>query len=163
MIAGAKSLVSLKARYCNLGMHSTIAIAAALVGNSNLTRLDVCNNSIWWDEKKVDENEVEIEDKSEIYCREIIENKKTMSPYDAKGVYKTQAEIDRAIANGTFSIAKTMHVDKNGNIFFLVYDKAKLESQEEIHLRKLQLQKRQKIKLEQAQKLNRLLMQQASL
>ena len=115
------------------------------------------------DEKKVDANEIEIEDKSEIYCREIIENKKTMSPYDAKGVYKTQAEIDRAIANGTFSIAKTMHVDKNGNIFFLVYDKKKLESKESIRMRELQLQERQKRQLEQAQKLNRLLMQQASL
>ena len=46
-----------------------------------------------------------------------------MSPYDAKGIYKTQAEIDRAIANGNFQIEKTIYVDKNGTIFFLVYDK----------------------------------------
>ena len=61
------------------------------------------------------------ESKQEIYCREICRGDR-MSPYDAKGVYKTKAEVDRAIRDGTFDIAKTMYVDKNNNIFFLAYD-----------------------------------------
>ena len=55
LIMGSKSLVSLSARYCNMGMHSTVAIANALSVNKHLTKLDVSNNSIWWDEKTVDE------------------------------------------------------------------------------------------------------------
>lgn len=118
-------------------------------------------------EQKIDENEVEVEDKSEIVCREIIHNKKTMSPYDAKGIYKTQAEIDTAIANGTFRIEKTIHVDKNGTIFFLVYDKqtTKLaaEKQGEVSMRDLRIQELQQNKLRQASKLNNMLKRHAAL
>jgi len=114
-------------------------------------------------EQKVDENEVEIEDKSEIICREIIDNKKTMSPYDAKGVYKTQAEIDQAVENGNFQIEKTIHIDKNGQIFFLAYDRPKTnmaaEKQRKASMRKMQLQKLQQSKLQQTSKLNKLLEQ----
>ena len=113
-------------------------------------------------EEKVDENEIEI-DKSEIICRDIINNQQTMSPYDAKGIYKTQAEIDRAIANGTFRIEKTIHVDKNGRIFFLVYDKQTTqlaaEKQKQISLQNLRLQKLQQSKLLQTSKLDKLLKQ----
>ena len=45
-----------------------------------------------------------------------------MSPYDAKGVYKTKAEVDAAVRNGTFDVAKTMYVDNSGRIFFLALD-----------------------------------------
>ena len=111
-------------------------------------------------EQKIDENEVEIEDKSEIVCREIIHNKKTMSPYDAKGIYKTQKEIDQAIANGTFQIEKTIHVDRNGQIFFLAYDRPKTElaaeKQRKISMRQMRLQKLQQSKLRQTSKLNKL-------
>ena len=42
--------------------------------------------------------------------------------YDAKNVYRSQAEIDRDIKRGQFKIEKTFTTDLNGNLFFLCYD-----------------------------------------
>ena len=47
-----------------------------------------------------------------------------ISPYDVKRVYKTEDEINRAIAKGTFTHSKLMHMNWNDkNVFFLCYDK----------------------------------------
>ena len=42
--------------------------------------------------------------------------------YDAKNVYRSQAEIDRDIKRGQFKIEKTFTTDLNGTLFFLCYD-----------------------------------------
>ena len=112
-------------------------------------------------DEKIDENEI---DNSEIVCREICRGD-TMSPYDAKGVYKTQAEVDRAVKNGTFNIAKTMYVDKNNNIFFLAYQRNELETkkQKQISVQKMQFPDTQQIQLDKAQKLDEMLRLQATL
>ena len=101
------------------------------------------------------------EPKSTIVCREIC-NGKTMSPYDARGVYKTQSEVDRAVRNGTFDISKTMYVDRNNRIFFLAYEKNELEKtkQKQISMQKMQFPNSQQMELDQTQKLDQLLRKQ---
>ena len=50
------SITSLKASYCNMGMHAIHGLANALTNsNRSLTVLDVSANSLWWDEINVDE------------------------------------------------------------------------------------------------------------
>jgi hypothetical protein len=83
------------------------------------------------DDKKIDDNEVLVQSTGSgekpkpssagqvIYAREKITRPISISPYDVKHVYKTQREVDAAIANGTFNVAKTMHMDKHGRMFFL--------------------------------------------
>jgi len=125
----------------------------------NLDVLEYRKDSPTYDkmEEKIDENEVEITRET---CRG-----DTMSPYDAKGVYKTQEEVDRAVKNGTFDVAKTMFVDKNNNIFFLAYEVNDMEGkkQKSMDMRELSLQESQQMELEQTQRLNELLRQQATL
>lgn len=50
---------------------------------------------------------------SKQYHRKLIEAR------DVKGVYQNRAEIERAKANKTFDIAKTMYLAKNGQLYFL--------------------------------------------
>ena len=46
---------------------------------------------------------------------------KTMSVYDVKNVYRSKKEMDEAIENDEFDIAKTMHVDANGKFLSLIH------------------------------------------
>jgi len=127
----------------------------------DLENLDYRQLSLTYDkmEEKVDTNETK-----SIITREMCRGD-TMSPYDAKGVYKTQQEVDRAVRNGTFDVAKTMFVDKNNNIFFLAYEVNDMEGkkQKSMDMQKLSLQDAQQVKLDQTQKLDEMLRQQAAL
>ena len=103
--------------------------------------------------------EMEIEpnsDGQEIVSHEIIENPKVMSPYDANGVYKTNREMQDAIDRGTFNIAKTMYVAKNGEFYFLTYGLGKTESIE-ASVRDVRLQDSQQDELDQTSKLRQML------
>jgi hypothetical protein len=77
------------------------------------------------DDRKIDHNEetvVASKPSSEgqvVYSHEKIARPIRLSPYDVKNVYKSQEEINAAIENGTFDVAKTMHMDKHGRMFFL--------------------------------------------
>jgi len=56
LIKDNRSLISLRASYCNLGMNSIHGLATTLnTCNRNLTALDISANSLWWDEVHVDE------------------------------------------------------------------------------------------------------------
>ena len=108
--------------------------------------------------------EMEIEpnsDGQEIVSHEIIENPKVMSPYDANGVYKTNREMQDAIDRGTFNIAKTMYVAKNGEFYFLTYVD-KTESIE-ASMRDVRLQNSQQDELDQTSKLRQMLDTQSGL
>jgi hypothetical protein len=71
-------------------------------------------------DQKVDENEVDVDVKQTVSI-EKIRNPLRISPYDVKNVYKTKREMDQAVANGTFKIEKTMHMDIHGRMFFLAF------------------------------------------
>ena len=73
-------------------------------------------------EEKRDECEQEIPNNQEIISREVVTQKKYLSPYDVPGVYKTKSEMDRAVRRGDFNIAKTMHMAPNGDFYFLAFD-----------------------------------------
>ena len=48
---------------------------------------------------------------------------KTIDPYDVKNIYRSEKDIQRAIAKGTFTHSKVMHMDwNNKNCYFLCYD-----------------------------------------
>ena len=54
-LSNTTALTTLNLCYCGLGMHSTIYLADAMRTNNSLTRVDLSSNSLWWDEKEVDE------------------------------------------------------------------------------------------------------------
>ena len=46
-----------------------------------------------------------------------------LSPYDVKNVYRSTAEINKAIRRGKFEINKTQHMNwNNKNVYFLCYE-----------------------------------------
>ena len=46
---------------------------------------------------------------------------RTIDPYDVKNIYRSERDIQRAIAKGTFTHAKVMHMDwATKNIFSFV-------------------------------------------
>ena len=44
-----------------------------------------------------------------------------MDVRDARGVYKSWAEVQAAVKDGTYDIRKTMYVDKRGKVFYLCF------------------------------------------
>ena len=71
-------------------------------------------------EEKVDENEIEIE----YPATEVISHEKVVYPNvkqarECRGVYQSQAEVAQAFKDGTFDVAKTMSIDKDGKFYFL--------------------------------------------
>jgi len=71
-------------------------------------------------EEKIDEMEIEYP-ATEVYAHERVaqSHRHTMSPYDCRNMYKTQAEVQHAFKTGTFDVAKTMHIGKDGKFYFL--------------------------------------------
>lgn len=57
-----------------------------------------------------------------------------LDPYDVKNVYRSQADINKAIKKDKFSHAKTMHMDyTTKNIYWLCYEQEeKVDPTEEI-------------------------------
>ena len=48
---------------------------------------------------------------------------RVLDPYDVKNIYRSEADIQRAIKNGTFTHSKVMHMDwTDKNIYFLCYE-----------------------------------------
>ena len=68
-------------------------------------------------------------------------------------VYQSEQEVSDAIKNDNFNVAKLFHMTKNGNLFVLSQD---------VSMSTLQLQHKKKMELEQAQKLDKLLLAQHS-
>ena len=59
-----------------------------------------------------------------IIRRESVKHLHNLDPLDVKNVYRSEAQMKRAIKNGTFNIAKTMHMDfTTKNIYWLCYEK----------------------------------------
>jgi hypothetical protein len=74
-------------------------------------------------ESKVDENEVEIEyPATEIIAHEKVVYPKVKDVRECRNVYQTQAEVQRAFDTGTFDVAKTMSIDRDGKFYFLQWD-----------------------------------------
>ena len=84
------------------------------------------------EEEKIDETELTIStlerekpkptsEGQYIFKREVLPARE-INVFDAKNVYRSQAEIDRDIKRGKFKIEKTFTTDANGNLFFLCYD-----------------------------------------
>ena len=44
-----------------------------------------------------------------------------MDVRDSRGVYKSWAEVQAAVKDGTYDIRKTMYVDKRGKVFYLCF------------------------------------------
>ncbi len=93
----------------------------------------------------------------------MVKHPKTLSPYDCFGVYKTRAEVNAAIRNGTFEIAKTMHVDKNGEFYFLTYGPVEKKKRKQVSMSGLSLSDTQSQQLSEARTLSALLDAQAKL
>ena len=79
---------------------------------------------------------------NEILSRHKVQNPKRMSPYDVPNVYRSMREIEEAKKRGDFDIAKTFHVNKNGQIFMLSYGDPNVQTQkrEQISLQSMQVQ-----------------------
>ena len=139
---------------------------------------NICNNFEYKNvrmiyETNMDEKTDEVEPSSkgqEIFYREICSGKRK-SVYDVQGIYKSQREIDDAVKRGDFNIAKTMHVGKNGEFYFLCYqdgdyvkNKANLETEKQkpVSVRKMQVQDTQSLELSPAQKLDKMLRDQSN-
>ena len=56
-----------------------------------------------------------------ILRRECVKGRRNMDPMDVKNVYRSTAQIQRAVKNGTFEISKTMHM-RNNNMYWLCYE-----------------------------------------
>ena len=58
-----------------------------------------------------------------IVSRQNVKHYHNLDPMDVKNVYRSEAQMNRAIKNGTFNIAKTMHMDfTTKNIYWLCYE-----------------------------------------
>ena len=44
-----------------------------------------------------------------------------MEVRDARGVYRSWAEVQAAVKDGTYDIRKTMYVDRRGKVFYLCF------------------------------------------
>jgi hypothetical protein len=44
-----------------------------------------------------------------------------MDVRNARGVYKSWAEVQAALKDGTYEVRKTMYVDKRGKVFYLCF------------------------------------------
>ena len=63
--------------------------------------------------------------KQYILRREKVKRLANLDPYDVKNVYRNSQQIQRALKNGTFDVAKTMHMDfTTKNIYWLCYENA---------------------------------------
>ena len=63
--------------------------------------------------------------KQYILRREIVKHRRNLDPYDVKKVYRNSQQIQRAVQNGTFDAAKTMHMDfTTKNMYWLCYENA---------------------------------------
>ena len=111
------------------------------------------------DDEKIDHCETNIPDLSVVYSREKVSKPHYLSPYDVRGVYKSQKEIDAAKRRGDFNIAKTMHLAKNGNFYFLSYENENdlgSKKQEQVSMQNLQVSNAQQVQLDEALQLNRM-------
>ena len=91
----------------------------------------------------------------QIIVREKNPNVKELSVYDVKNIYRSKEEMDKAIENGEFDIAKTMHIDKNGKFYMLSFKDARMHS--------MQIQDDEKGELSASQKLGEMLAAQSML
>lgn len=81
---------------------------------------------------------------------------KKLNVYDVKNVYRSKQEMDRAIENGTFDVAKTMHIDKNGRFYVLSFE-------DPVRVQNVQVQDNEKEQLSPTSKLGALLRAQSML
>ena len=71
-------------------------------------------------EEKIDENEVEIEyPETEVISHEKVVYPNTKSVRECRNVYQPQMEVEQAFKDGTFDVAKTMTIDRDGKFYFL--------------------------------------------
>ena len=116
------------------------------------------------DSKHDECEEIEPHSEGQTMTREVIQNPKRMSPYDAKGVYKNHQEMQDAIDDGTFNIAKTMYVAKNGEFYFLTYaNELGKKKRDKVSMSDLQLHDAQQDKLRASQKLYQMLSDQSNI
>ena len=119
------------------------------------------------DEQKIDENEIE-DTKPEpssagqtTFYREICSGKK-LSVYDAPNTYKSQKEVDNAVKQGEFDIAKTMYMAPNGDFYFLCYNELGGAEQNKISMQNVRLSQSQSLQPESSQKLDEALRAQST-
>ena len=118
-------------------------------------------------EEKIDENEIVVDEQEideypeQIVTREVIRNPKSISPYDVKGKYKSDAEMKQALANGNFQIEKCFHTDNHGNFYILGFmEKAKPDPSQ---VSDMQLHDSQQVEYDETQELNKMLAAQSLL
>ena len=92
----------------------------------------------------------------QIVVREKNPNVKELSVYDVKNIYRSKEEMDKAIENDEFDIAKTMHIDKNGKFYMLTF-------KDDSRVQGVQIQDDEKSKLSASQKLSKMLAAQSML
>ena len=79
-------------------------------------------------EEKIDETEMTVKPEPSsagqyIVSRQNVKHYHDLDPMDVKNVYRSEAQMKRAIKNGTFNISKTMHMDfRTKNIYWLCYE-----------------------------------------
>ena len=124
------------------------------------------NVDVIYEKEKMDEKVEEPSSKGqEIVYREICSGKRR-SVYDTPGIYKSQQEINDALARGDFNIAKTMHVAPNGEFYFLCYENGNYlndmdtKKQSKTSVQNVQLQNSQPVELQQASNLDKMLREQ---
>ena len=83
-------------------------------------------------------------------------NVKTLDVFDVKNVYRSKEEMDEAIKNNNFDVAKTMHIDSNGKFYML-------SIKDDACMPKMRVQNEEKIQLSQTQKLCEMLRKQSML
>jgi hypothetical protein len=102
--------------------------------------------------------------RTEVYAHEVSERPRMFSPFDCKGVYKTKEDVAVAFADGTFDVAKTMHIAPDGKFYFLSWKNGLgLQKPKPIHLQNMQVQNTQQAQLLATQNLNAMLAAQSML
>ena len=102
--------------------------------------------------------------RTEVYAHEVSERPRTFSPFDCNGVYKTKEDVAAAFADGTFDVAKTMHIAPDGKFYFLSWKNGLgLQKPKPLHLQNMQVSDTQQAQLLATQKLNAMLAAQSML
>ena len=73
-------------------------------------------------ESKCDDDEVQYP-ATEIISHEKVVYPKVKDVRECRNVYQSQADVQRAFDTGTFDVAKTMSIDKDGKFYFLQWSK----------------------------------------
>ena len=104
-------------------------------------------------------NHTKLPDKipEQIITTEKVRKPRILDVHDIKNVYRSQKEFDEAVKNDNFDIAKTFHIDKQGNLYSLCF------KPNDVQVQKVPIRDDAEIQLQQTQKLNELLRQQSLL